>query len=561
MGVGAAAELLSLGALLPFLAVLVSPEQIMRHELLWSIVRRAGINSAQELVLPMTIGFILAALFAGAVRVLILWANTRIAFAAGVDLSTGVYLRILHQPYSEQVARNSSEATAAIANKVGATIYVLFQTLAFINAGAVFCVVTVALFVIDPVVASFAVFGFGLSYGAITMVVRGRLTQYGQRIAVEETRLFKAIQEGLGGIRDVILDGTQYYYGEMYRRADVMVRRANGNIIFLSGSPRFAMEAMGMALIALLAFWMGQREGGIAAALPVLGALALGAQRLLPALQQCYVAWSGITGSRPSVLEVLKILDQPLPAHPLPSAVSPMRFSQEVRFDAVSFRYGNETPWVLNKINLVIPKGGRIGIIGSTGSGKSTLMDIFMGLLDPAEGRVVVDGQPIESANKRAWQLSIAHVPQSIFLADTSIAENIAFGVAADAIDLERVKWAAEQAQIGGFIDDLPEKYDTRVGERGVRLSGGQRQRIGIARALYKRAEVLVFDEATSALDNTTEEAVMDELDGLGRDLTIFIIAHRLTTLRRCDQVVELTAGNITAQGTYEAIIGQRSAA
>jgi ABC-type multidrug transport system fused ATPase/permease subunit len=308
-------------------------------------------------------------------------------------------------------------------------------------------------------------------------------------------------------------------------------------------------------LIAALAYALSRQVGGLATALPVLGALALGAQRLLPALQQIYGAWASIAGSYASLADAIELLDQPLPAELLQPAPAPLLFQKNIQFRGVRFRYANEGPWVLDGSNLVIAKGARVGFVGSTGSGKSTTLDLLMGLLMPTEGEILVDGQPISGNRVSAWQRSIAHVPQSIYLADSTLAENIAFSVPPDTIDLDRVQQAARQAQVADFIESIPEGYQAYVGERGIRLSGGQRQRIGIARALYKQASVLVFDEATSALDNATEQSVMDAIEGLNRDLTILLIAHRLTTVRRCDTIVELEHGRVVAQGTYEQLL------
>jgi len=236
-------------------------------------------------------------------------------------------------------------------------------------------------------------------------------------------------------------------------------------------------------------------------------------------------------------------------------APAPLPFKDAIRFDDVRFHYISDGPWVLGGINLTIPKGANVGFVGSTGSGKSTMLDLLMGLLTPTKGALLVDGEPVKGNRLRAWQRTIAHVPQSIYLADTTLAENIAFGVPPGDIDLDRVKQAARQAQIASFIESRSEGYNAFVGERGIRLSGGQRQRIGIARALYKQASVLVFDEATSALDNATEQSVMDSIEGLGSDLTILLIAHRLTTVQRCDIIVELENGRVVAQGTYEQLL------
>jgi ATP-binding cassette subfamily B protein len=294
---------------------------------------------------------------------------------------------------------------------------------------------------------------------------------------------------------------------------------------------------------------------GVAAALPVLGALALGAQRLLPALQQVYSAWATIAGSHASFEDTLDLLDQPLPRDVAAPRPAPLPFRREISFDRVCFRYAVDGPWVLDHLNVVIPKGTRVGLVGGTGSGKSTTLDLLMGLLQPTEGLISIDGVVLSGSAVRTWQACIAHVPQSIFLADTTLLENIAFGTPPDAIDRERVRLAAQRAQICDFIDSMPHGFNSLVGERGVRLSGGQRQRIGIARALYKEASVLILDEATSALDNSTERLVMDAIDGLSRDLTILMIAHRLSTVRRCDTILELEHGRLIAQASYEQLL------
>jgi ABC-type multidrug transport system fused ATPase/permease subunit len=553
MLISAFAEVVSLGAVLPFLGILVAPDRVFYHPAAADVAQAWGITSADQLVLPLTVAFATAALAAGAIRILLLWVSTRLAFASGADLGIEVYRRTLYQPYRVHVARNSSEVISGLTNKVNGVVFgVLLPLLTLFSSTVLLVVIMLALVAIDPIVASLAIVGFGASYAMITRVSRRRLRLNSQRIADEQTQVVKALQEGLGGIRDVLLDGTQPVYCDIYRQADRPLRLAQGNNSFIGSSPRYFMEAVGMVLIAALAYALSRQVGGIATALPVLGALALGAQRLLPALQQSYSAWASIASNHASLADVIELLDQPMQAQVLQPALPPLLIQNVIRFNAVRFRYASDGPWVIDGLNLVIPKGARVGFVGSTGSGKSTTLDLFMGLLIPTEGELLVDGQPISGNLVRAWQQTIAHVPQSIYLADTTLAENIAFGVPRNAIDLDRVRMAARQAQIADFIESSPEAYQACVGERGIRLSGGQRQRIGIARALYKQASVLVFDEATSALDNATEQSVMDAIDGLNRDLTILIIAHRLTTVRHCDTIVELRDGRVAALGTYD---------
>jgi len=551
----ALAECVSLGAILPFLGVLTAPERVLSYPRIAYFAHAWGITSADQLVLPFAVTFALAAVFAGSFRILMLWISTRLAYATGADFSSEVYRRTLYQPYQVHVSSNSSDVISGITGKVADTVMVLNLLLTLLSSCVLLVFIAITLVVIDPTVALVAIVGFGSCYGLITALARRRLHRDSQRIAYEHTQMVKALQEGLGGIRDVLLDGTQPVYCDIYRKADHALRLAQGDIIFVGTSPRFAMEAIGMVLISVLAYGISRQAGGVATALPVLGALALGAQRLLPVLQQGYSAWANIAGSQMSLLKTLELLDQPMPTDAFLQVREALSFRDSVRFRGVHFRYTRDGPWVLDDLNLTIRKGARVGFVGRTGSGKSTALDLLMGLLTPTDGEVLVDGERIAGDRIRAWQKAIAHVPQSIFLADTSLAENIAFGVPRVDIDLDRVRQAARQAQIAEFIERRPEGYNAKVGERGVRLSGGQRQRIGIARTLYKQASVLVFDEATSALDNATEQSVMDAIDGLDRDLTILLIAHRLSTVRRCDSIVELGLGRVVAQGTYEQLL------
>ncbi len=555
MLVSAFAEVVSLGVVLPFLGILIAPDRVLSYPIVADLAQAWGITTADQLVLPLTVAFAAAALMAGAIRILLLFVSTRLAFVSGADLSIEAYRRTLYQSYRVHVVRNSSEVISGIVNKVAGAVNVLYQMLTLVSSATLLTAILLALIAINPAVASVTAAGFSASYALITWLSRRRLYENSQRIAHEQTQVVKALQEGLGAIRDVLLDGTQPVYCAIYRNADYPLRRAQGNNVFISQSPRYIMEAIGVVLIAALAYAFSLQAGGIATALPVLGALALGAQRLLPALQQIYGSWSSIAGSHASLADTLALLDQPLQTDLLQPPPAPLLLQNAIRFDAVRFRYASDGPWVLDGLNLTIPRGARVGFVGSTGSGKSTTLDLLMGLLLPTEGGLMVDGQLISGSRVRAWQQTIAHVPQSIYLADATLAENIAFGVPRNFIDIARVQRAARQAQIADFIESSPEGYQAYVGERGIRLSGGQRQRIGIARALYKQASVLVFDEATSALDNATEQSVMDAIETLSSDLTVLLIAHRLTTVRRCDTIVEMENGRVVAQGTYEHLI------
>jgi ATP-binding cassette subfamily B protein len=549
------AEVLSIGAVLPFLGALTAPERIFELHAAQPVIEVLGLTEPKQLLLPLTVTFIVTALIAGAMRLLLLWVSTRLSYSTGADLSISIYRRTLYQPYSVHCARNSSEIINAISSKAKSVISIINMICVFVSSSVMLIAILVTLLTLNPFIALATFGGFGFIYAFITKITRTRLIANSKHIALESGQVIKSLQEGLGGIRDILIDGSQETYCDIYRRADFILRDATGENAFISASPRYAMEALGMMLIAALAYLLTQQVDGIAKAIPVLGALALGAQRLLPALQQAYGAWSGIQGAQVSLRDVLALLDQPLPDFASQPAAIPLPFNQNISLKQLSFRYSPQTPYVLSQINLTIAKGSRVGFIGTTGSGKSTLLDIIMGLLQPTDGKLLIDNHEITPENQRAWQAHIAHVPQVIFLADSTIEENIAFGVPKEKIDFERVRLAAQQAQIAESIESWPKQYQTFVGERGIRLSGGQRQRIGIARALYKQADVIIFDEATSALDNETERAVIQAIEGLSQDLTLLIIAHRLTTLKNCTHIVKLSGGAIAHMGSYEEVV------
>lgn len=555
MLVSAFSEIISLGSVLPFIGILTNPEKVFNNEFGKKFSDMVGITSAKELALAISIAFATAAVIVGALRLLMLWLNTRVANAIGSDLSLEIFKRTLYQPYKIHVARNSSQVIDGISTKSWSVVAVVQEMLMFISSIILLLALLVTLLFVDPVIVLVASVVCGIGYGLVGWIARYRLKINSERVAKESVQVVKTLQEAIGGIRDVLLNGAQSIYCEVYRKADLPYRKANGNNLFIATSPRFAMEAIGMVLVTVLAYIMSSQSGGLSNSLPILGVLVLGAKRLLPTAQQIYASWAAILGNEVSLAYVISFLDQPLPDKAFEPPAEPLNFEDAAVLKSVRFKYLDEGPWVLNDLNLIIPKGSRIGVVGTTGSGKSTAMDLLMGLLEPTEGEILVDGEPIKGERLRRWQRTIAHVPQSIFLADTTIAENIAFGLTVDLIDMDRVRNAAKGAQIDKFIEGKPQGYKSLIGERGIQLSGGQRQRLGIARALYKEASILVFDEATSSLDNATEKAVMESIENLSPDLTIIIIAHRLTTIKRCDEIIELENGKVVARGSYKQLL------
>ena len=537
--------------MVPFIAVMTTPERVLGYPIVPEIVDYLGITSASQLVLPLTILFILLALIAAAVRMSLLWIDTRLGVVIGADLSAEVYRTTIHQPYEVHVARNSSELITAIVQKVNFVPQLVTGVLQILGSAASLLAVMMVLIAFAPLVALTTLLTFGGGYACIYWLSRRRLHLNSSRIAQESTQVLRSLQEGFGAIRDVILDHSQRHYLEAYSQANRPLRKAQGDILFLSAMPRHLLEAVGMVVIALLAFLFSHQEGGVLGALPVLGVLALGAQRLLPTLQQLYSSRTMLSGNYASLTDVLDLLDQPaLPSEPR-TPVKPLRFREGIRFDDVCFRYTDNGPWVLDHLDLTIDKGTRVGLVAPSGSGKSTILDILMGLLRPTKGTLIVDGYPLADDSIEAWQRNIAHVPQHIFLADATMTKNIAISAASHEIDVNRVRHVAMQAGLADFIETRPDGYDSLAGERGIRLSGGQRQRIGIARALYKEATVLVFDEATSSLDHSSEESILASINTLSNDLTIIMVSHRPATVRNCDIIIELDHGQVSAYGTY----------
>jgi ABC-type multidrug transport system fused ATPase/permease subunit len=556
MIVGAAAELASIGAVLPFLTLLADPTVTLKYPLLQEFFLALGWETDKSILLPSAVLFGVVSVCAAALRMFVLWASFKFSFGVGVDFGVDVYRRVLHQPYSFHVAHNTSEIIAGL-NKVETVVFNVVNPLLQGGVSLIFSIAILSgLIRIDPITASVAALGFAMTYLLLTISTRRKLFVNGKIVAEAQTKRVQAFQEGLGGIRDVIIDSAQGVYVNRFRKIDALQRGAQAASTFMGVAPRYLIESIGMVLIAALAYWSSSRMGGLSAAIPVLGALAIGAQKLIPQMQQIYYGWAALTSSWSSVEDVIAFLDLPISNENSNSASGNcLELRHSIALRNVCFRYKSDLPEVIRNLSLEIPRGNRVGFVGKTGSGKSTVVDLIMGLLEPTSGRIEIDGVPLTSSNHLAWRSRIAHVPQSIYLADATIAENIAFGIDPKYIDQERVRDAARKAQVAEFIETLPQRYEAMVGERGVRLSGGQRQRIGLARALYKRADVLVLDEATSALDEATEEAVMQSVNSLGDDVTVLMIAHRVSTVRGCDRIFELRNGSLLREVTsYEEI-------
>ena len=486
--------------------------------------------------------FAIAAVAANLLRLAQLrWNEAYIAMVTH-ELTLDVQRRLLAQPFSYHAVHHSSEALAALDKVTMVATLLIQQWLQGIGAIATGLSVAALLISIDPLPALAAIAALALFYLLVARLASRRL-QSNSAVAGEAYDLrVRKVHEGMASIRDIKLDHLERGWLEDFRPADARYARVRASTGFLAGAPRHLIEAGAAVLVAALAAWLA--AAGRGSALPLVGGLALGGLRALPLLQQAYRGWAVLTANKAITAQVADLLS--LPAEEDEEGdVTPLPFKSAVRLDGVGFSYPGRSEPALADISLTIEHGCRIGLAGETGSGKSTLIDLVMGLLPPADGHLTVDGKPLGTGERRPWQRNIAHVAQSVVLTDDSIARNIAFS-AGGPPDMERVRHAAQAACIADFVATLPNGFDTRVGERGVQLSGGQRQRIAIARALYKNAPLLVLDEATNALDEATEARVLANLFA-DKDRTILIVAHRPATLRLCDRIVTLSAGRIAA--------------
>lgn len=553
------AEMISISSVLPFLTALTHPDALLKNSLFTSIADTLAIKKPDDILFPITLAFITITILAGCLRVLLLWASSRLTLAVSVQLRSSLYNQALHESYAYHTSSNSSDLISLLTEKVGFVVLSgIMHVILLVTATVMSIGIVSVLLWINMKVAIMTFVSLGGGYLVVAYLLNKSIKKNGEIVSKNHPLSIKCIQEGIGGIRDVILDNSQFYFYQLYKNTTYKAQSAIINNGFLGNLPKPILEILAVILIVSLAYYLESSDKNQQQALPILGALALGAQRLLPSLQQIYFSWSSINGSHAVLNDIVEHLSNPSfqEKHIHTRNKKPaLKIDKSIILENIYFKYSKDSNLVLKNINLEISKGSKIGFIGETGSGKSTLIDIIMGLLLPTDGKLIIDNNLITTNNLQLWQQNIAHVPQQIFLSDASIAENIAFGTQPDLIDLSKVKKAAKQAQISEFIDTLPQDYSTPIGENGVRLSGGQRQRLGIARALYKEASILVFDEATSALDSETENAVMTTIDSLDKKLTIIIIAHRLTTLRNCTKIVKLKHGQIEKTGSFDEVV------
>ncbi len=494
-------------------------------------------------VLLITVLFLVFIILSALLRILLMYFTQRVAHYIGTDISLDLYERIIKRKYTEYIQTNSSSIVNTVVRNV--EIIIGSGILPLLNAVVAFIILIPILGILFymNVQATLIVFLIlGGAYFLMALSIRRKAILNSKLIEDESSKLIKTIQESLGGIRDIILTGAHQIYIEEYKRADVRLRNAESINQFMTLSPKIFLEMLGMSLLigiaAYMYFYQNDKN-----TLITLAVIALAAQKILPLMQQLYVSYSSISGRLQSIQSVLEILKKPLETSKIFS-VNSIEFMTSIQFNAVSYHHPQSNKFIFKELNFDIRKGEIFGIKGISGVGKSTLIDLIIGLLQPINGFVSIDGCKLDEYGLSNWQRNIAHIPQNIYLSDDSLAKNIAFGSPEESINYEKIEKILRIVHLESLVNDLPLGIKTRVGERGVFLSGGQRQRLGIARALYRDASLIIFDEATSALDVETEELIMENIYREYPLTTLIIVSHRLATLNKCNRILDLRSGN-----------------
>jgi ABC-type multidrug transport system fused ATPase/permease subunit len=550
-------DMLGVASILPFMAVLANPELAQTNALFntaFILSHHIGVRTTEQFLFALGVLFFLLLFTSLAFKALTTYTQTRFALMREYSISKRLVESYLYQPYSWFLNRHSADLGKTILSEISNVIHGgMIPLMTLMAQSMVALALLILLIIVNPLLALSVGMVLGLAYAGIFAVMSASLKRMGQASVDANQERFTTVSEAFSAIKEVKVSGLEQAYIQRFGKPAETYANCQATVRVIAQLPRFALEAIAFGGLMLVILYLMAESGSFATALPIIALYAFAGYRLMPALQQIYGAFTQLRFAGPALDALHQDLNSLRAAKAEIDHITPLLLTQDIRLERVSYTYPNAPQPALKSIDLSIPAHSMVGFVGATGSGKTTMVDVIIGLLEPQEGRLSVNDQPITAENRSRWQRAIAYVPQQIYLADDSVAANIAFGVNAKDIDLQAVESAAKISNLHEFvINSLPQGYATTVGERGVRLSGGQRQRIGIARALYHNPQVLVLDEATSSLDNLTEQAVMEAVNNLSHDITIILIAHRLSTVRQCDQIYFLERGEVKAQGTFE---------
>jgi ABC-type multidrug transport system fused ATPase/permease subunit len=561
----ALAEIGSVAAIGVFMAAVANENVLDQTHLIGKIYQISGLGDPGEFIYFVGVIALIFLVSTALISMLTVWRAALFSAKVGQEIADSLYRYYMHQPWLFHASGSSAELTKKIASESYVVAAQIIYPSMQINAKVILTLLmVVGLLLLNPWVVLMALAIFGCAYAILYKMIRRRLVANGKKISELATTRYKLMAEGFGGIKDVLLLGRQADFVNRFQESGNTLSKSLSANDTLAMAPKNFMDMIAFSSVILLVLYLTKNyEGDLASILSMLALYALAGFKVLPGLQQIYHAVATIKASTPAFDSIKEDLKK---SHSLnssiagghegaPEAGQKQAFGQAMAFNNVSFTYPGKIQPALKSVSFDIPANKSVGFVGATGSGKSTLVDLVMGLLAPDEGEIVIDGMCLTPANMRFWQNKIGLVSQSIFLSDASIKENVAFGIPLENIDTRRVLEVLALAHLDEFITELPDGVETRVGERGVQLSGGQRQRIGIARSLYHNPEILVFDEATSALDGITEKSIMEAINHFSGTKTILLIAHRFTTIQKCDLIYFLDRGSIVDQGTYQALM------
>ena len=553
-------EIVGVASIIPFMALVGDMNQLQQDTIIAQVYQLTGITSESQFVFLLGVGVLIMLFFSAIISMFTLWRLSMFANEIGSEIADRLYTHYLKQNLLFHVAGSSAQLTKRIATETLRVTNYLLTPLMLMNARIVFIILMIlSLFFFDPMVAMVGFTFFGFAYFILYRLIRDRLEGNGRNISEVNEQRFRLMNEGFGGIKDILLLGRDEDFIKRFKKTGIILAHSQGTNVGLSLVPRYFIELLAFgSMVTLLLYLISSYNGDLGAILPILSVYALASAKLLPAFQMVYASISNITGN----IAALESIQQDI-IDSMQAKVENTKFEEkkyilprkQISLENITFTYPDKKDLTLNKINISIPANSVIGIVGPSGSGKSTIIDILLGLIEPHQGHLKIDNTIINNQNLRHWQNTIGFVAQSIFLSEGTIAENIAFGIPFDEINLEQVNNAIELAHLSELLEGLENGIHTKVGERGIQLSGGQRQRIGIARALYHEAKVIVFDEATSSLDGITEKLIMEAINDFSGKKTIIMIAHRLKTVQKCDQLFFIDKGRVTDQGTYQELI------
>ena len=552
-------DMLGVASIMPFMAVLMNPEIIQTNNILntaFQFLGVIGIKNHEQFLFALGIIVLFLLFLSLTFKALTTYALLRFTYMREYSLSTRLVKRYLYQPYYWFLNQNSADLGKTILSEVDRVVSGGLNTMMNLIAQTlVASAILMLLIFVDSKLALIVVFTLGSAYGLIYKFSRSILKRTGkERLDANQWR-FTTVSEAFGAVKEIKVGGLEKAYTQRFSdpAKNYALSQLSSQIVI--ELPRFALEGVAFGGLLLITLYLMTQSDSLINVVPIISLYAFAGYRLMPAMQQIYNCVSGLRFVSPSLnfmydeLKNLQIIE-------LNEDHNTLIFDKNITLNNINYHYPNASRTALKNINFKIPVRTTVGIVGATGGGNTTTVDIIMGLLEPQQGTLKVDGKVINKDNRRAWQRSIGYVPQQIYLADDTIAANIAFGIDPKYINQKTVEYVAKIANLHEFVkNELPQQYQTTVGERGVRLSGGQRQRIGIARALYHKPKVLILDEATSALDNLTERTVMEAVNNLGDSMTIILIAHRLSTVRKCDNILLLQNGELKEQGTYEKLM------